>query len=80
MHAYRGESGKALEYASRVREIDPAFRFSVTHLRNEDVRAGRIDDALERYRTLFPEFLDDLVRFVSKQRFATRDQVLDIRE
>ncbi len=59
LHLYRGETAESLEYADRVRKIDPLFRFTITHLRNVDGRAGRIDDALARYRTLFPDFVDD---------------------
>ncbi len=58
LHLYLGEHDRSIEYARHVRAIDPAFRFTVTHLRNEDVRAGHIDEALARYREIFPEFLD----------------------
>ena len=58
LHLYRGETAQSLEYANRVLEYQPAFRFTVTHLRNVDARAGRIDEALERYRSLFPDFVD----------------------
>lgn len=59
LHLYRGEHAESIEYAGRVLEIDPKFRFTVTHLRNFDTRSGRDDDALARYRAIFPEFLDD---------------------
>jgi len=59
LHLYRDEDEQARDYARRVRDIDPKFRYTVTHLRNADIRAGNTVDALQRYQALFPEFLHD---------------------
>lgn len=59
LHMYRGDDAEARVYARHVRALDPRFHYTVTHLRNADIRDGKTGNAIARYEELFPEFLND---------------------
>lgn len=80
LHLFRGESERSLEYAKRVLEIDPPLRFTVTHLRNVDARAGQIDEALDRYRSLYPEVTDDLDPVVEFYNYIAAIDIAGLRQ
>ena len=50
----RGDIEGSLEYARRNITFDPHGRSTLANLRNHDLRTGKFDDALARYKAVFP--------------------------
>ena len=57
LQSYLGNEELVRHYSERVLELDPRWRFgtALTHGRVPDVRAGKFEAALERFRQSFPE-------------------------
>jgi tetratricopeptide (TPR) repeat protein len=57
LHYYRGEKARAFEYGLELLTIDPESIYTLAHLRNDDLPAGRQNDARARYERGYPALL-----------------------
>jgi len=59
LYQHRGEEAKALEYARKNVAIEPRGPFTLAHLRNHDLRAGRYLEARAWYERGHPALLQE---------------------
>jgi TolB-like protein/Tfp pilus assembly protein PilF len=58
LHYYRGEEARAVKFGRELLTIDPQSRYTLAHLRNHDLAAGRYAEARARYRRAYPELFE----------------------
>jgi TolB-like protein/Tfp pilus assembly protein PilF len=59
LYIHRGEEDKALEYAHKALAFEPRGAYTLAHLRNHDLQAGRHAEARARYEHSYPELLNE---------------------
>jgi TolB-like protein/Tfp pilus assembly protein PilF len=59
LHYYRGEEAKAFDSGRELLKIDPGSIYTLAHLRNDDLQAGRYLEARARYERAYPALLQE---------------------
>jgi tetratricopeptide (TPR) repeat protein len=57
LHLYRGEKAKAYDFGRELLTLDPGSIYTLAHLRNDDLQAGRFLEARARYERGHPALL-----------------------
>jgi TolB-like protein/Tfp pilus assembly protein PilF len=59
LYYYRGEKAKAFDYGRKLLTIDPGSIYTLAHLRNDDLTAGRYLEARAWYERGYPALLQE---------------------
>ena len=67
---YVGNGRAALRHAQRSVDLYPRYPFPLALIRNEDLRAGRLEDARSRYQKSYPELFEAAALNIDRSNFA----------
>src|SRR4030095_5393478 len=66
---YMGDDRAALQHAQRSLDLYPRNDFALTLIRDQDLRAGRLDETRSRYQKAYPELFETPAPRIDRSNF-----------